>query len=173
MNKPLVYLDMDGVISDFAHEYYKIEPLIDTVKKFHTMVMEHKIFEKLGKMPNADKLLNLLFDELDVTVCILSSLGTHTFEVAEEGRKQKQKWLRDNMIHCEQRFVYSWAYKKLHAIPTSIMIDDRHDVITTFKEAGGLGVQYIAEEWDLMESRIREAVEKAKQREVEVANIHI
>ena len=50
MSKTLVYLDMDGVISDFAHEYYKIEPLIDTVKKFHTMVMEHKIFEKLGKI---------------------------------------------------------------------------------------------------------------------------
>lgn len=163
LNKPVVYLDMDGVISDFAHHYYKYEPLVDTPKKFHTMVSEFSIFEHLYKMPNADKVIDLVFNQLDVNVAILSSLGTHTPEIAEKVKVQKEAWLDRHGIICPRYFVNSWAYKKQYAATSRVMIDDRHDVIQSFTEAGGLGVQYIDEEWTQMEYKIRQAVTRAQQ----------
>ena len=172
--KPKIYLDMDGVISNFMKAYYDVEPHIDTPKKFHNMVRDYKIFETLEKMPNADKLLNLLFNDLDVEVEILSSLGTWTQEIAELSAVQKSKWLDKHGIVTTRNFVNSWAEKYKYASPTSIMIDDRHDVIAAFTAAGGVGVQYIDEEWLVMEKKIRMAVARVNQKlELTNANLHI
>lgn len=162
--KPKIYLDMDGVISNFMKSYYNVEYNIDTPKKFHGLVRDHQIFEHLEKMPNADKLLNLLFTDLDVDVEILSSLGTWTEDIAAMGAAQKSVWLDKHGIFTPRNFVNSWALKYKCASPTSIMIDDRPDVIEEFKVAGGLGVQYIADEWTNMEKQIRMAVASVNQK---------
>ena len=164
-----IYLDMDGVICDFTTAYYRIEPLIDTPKKFHTLVRDYKIFESLEFMPNGQKLLDLLFKDLDVEVEILSSMGTWTPEIAQMSAEQKSNWLDKHGIITKRNFVNSWAEKYKYASKTAIMIDDRHDVISSFKAAGGLGVQYIDEQWPLMEKQIRMAVARAKQIEGMIA----
>lgn len=160
-----VMLDMDGVISDFASDFNELRksdvPVVQTL--FKDAVTRHRIFEGLKMMPNAKNLLSLLFDDLQCDVEILSSLGTHDPEVAASARLQKERWLRTRSIYIPRNFVNSWAYKRDYATPTTVMIDDREDVIESFIERGGLGVLYDATDWNAMEHKIRQAVVRAKQ----------
>lgn len=167
-----VFLDMDGVISDFRKAYDEISHHCDDLK-FKEAVRDHEIFTKLDFMPNAQSLLNLLFNDLQVEVEILSSLGTHDAEIAELARQQKEHWLNMHGILCKRNFVNSWAYKHRYAVHQSVMIDDRHDVIENFVTAGGLGVIYSHEDWGSMEYKIRQAVTRAKQLGVNSADLHI
>ena len=162
--KPLVYLDMDGVICDFMYAYELNVHKIQEKNKFFSLVKDYHIFEDLPMMPNAQKLLDLLNKDLDVQVCILSSLGTRNKEISDMSREQKKFWLEQHGITYPTKFVHSWADKKDHAIPNSVMIDDRGDVISTFIDAGGLGVHYVDSQWYDMEYRIRSAVTSIQQR---------
>lgn len=162
-----VMLDMDGVISDFASDFNELHesvaPVVVVQTLFKDAVTRHRIFEGLQMMPNAKNLLSLLFDDLQCDVEILSSLGTHDSAVASQCRAQKEKWLRNHGIFIPRNFVNSWAYKRDYATPTTVMIDDREDVIESFIERGGLGVLYDATDWNAMERKIRQAVARAKQ----------
>ena len=152
-----IYLDMDSVICDFMKHYHMIEPKVDTPKKFHTMVMEHQIFEKLDWMPNGEKLIALL-NQLGHPVEILSSLGTHTELIASHARRQKEFWLLSHEIHYKQNFVNTWAHKYRYASKYSLIIDDRGDVCEDFIRAGGKAVVYIDHKFDEMEAEIRKVV---------------
>lgn len=151
--KPLIHLDMDSVISDFMFEYTKIA-MPDSKEKFKHAVLEHRIFEKLPYMPNACNLINLLFQEMNADVVILSSLGTWDETVAAAGKTQKEKWLDERGIECPRIFVNSWAVKHVYARPYSIMIDDRADVIENYKASGGHGILYAAEDFENIKHEI-------------------
>lgn len=155
MKQPLVHLDMDSVISDFMFEYNKIQ-MPESRYKFHHAVKGHNIFMKLPYMPNANALLNLLFGELKAEVEILSSLGTWDAEISTLAMKQKQHWLAERGIMCRQKFVNSWAVKKDHAMPYSMIIDDREDVVEAYRKAGGHGVVYVAEKFHEQKDEIIE-----------------
>lgn len=156
--KTTIMLDMDGVLCDFMAEYHK-DTSRDTREKFFRAVKERSIFTNLSKLSNADRLLNLLFRDLNVSVEILSSLGTDkNMEVAEKAAAQKLEWLAKNGVVCKANFVTSWRHKQRYATAHTIMIDDREDVIETFVEAGGLGVVYTDANWGAMEVAIRDAV---------------
>jgi hypothetical protein len=142
-------------------EYTRIA-MPDSKKKFHWAVSEHQIFEKLDWMPNGEWLIGLL-DMLDCDVEILSSTGTHDQSIALQAGIQKGKWLLDHDISFGQNFVNSWSYKQHFARPWSIMIDDRADVIDTFKAKGGLGVLYKDSDWHDMDYKIRQAIVRSKQ----------
>lgn len=162
--KTTIMLDMDGVICDFMSEYSK-DTSRDTREKFFRAVNERSIFTNLSKLSNADRLLHLLFKELDVSVEILSSLGTDkNMEVAVKAASQKLEWLAKNGVVCKANFVTSWRHKQRYATANTIMIDDREDVIETFIEAGGLGVVYDDSDWSSMEVAIRDAVYAVKHR---------
>lgn len=162
-NKPLIFLDMDGVLANFTKAYNSLSPMMDNRKKFRAAVLNHDIFRELEYMPNATKLVNLLFNDLDVDVEILGSLGSHDKEIAETAMRQKKYWLDRKGIHCKQNFVNSWNLKCDHATPFSIMIDDTPGVISSYTEAGGLGVMYIDNNWGDMEFKIRQAVTRCNQ----------
>lgn len=159
--KPVVYLDMDGVICDFQKEYSCIA-LPDGKEKFDWAVRGHQIFEKLDWMPNGEWLIGLL-NMLDCEVEILSSTGTHDAQLASLAAAQKMKWLSDNGVSYGQNFVNSWSHKQHFAKSHTIMIDDREDVIETFRAKGGLGVLYKDSDWHDMDYKIRQAVVRAKQ----------
>lgn len=140
--KPIVMLDMDGVISDFMCVYSELSPRNDSRTKFREAVMVHHIFELLPKMPNADRLIDLLFNKLDVDVQILSSTGSRDSDVSKEAARQKTLWLERHGINVKTNFVSSWSLKENYSSSKSIMIDDRDDVINNFIKHGGQGVLY-------------------------------
>lgn len=140
--KPIIMLDMDGVISDFMCVYTELSPRNDSRNKFREAVMTHHIFELLPMLPNADRLLDLLFNKLDVEVQILSSTGTHDKDVSIEAARQKTAWLERHGIKVKTNFVASWSLKENYSSPRTIMIDDRDDVISQFIKHGGEGILY-------------------------------
>ena len=163
--KPTIYLDMDECVCDFMSVYYQLEPKVDTPKKFHTMVMEHQIFTKLDWMPNGMHLVSdLEILEKDARIEMLTSLGTYTPEVAEEAQRQKTEWLQKKYIRWQPNFVNSWADKHRYATPFNILIDDRHDTCRSWREAGGLAVEYRDEAFPDMLDEIAKALQIAKRR---------
>ncbi len=154
-----IYLDLDGVVCDFIKHYHMIEPSVDSPKKFHKMVMEYQIFEKLDWMPNGEKLIALL-DELQYPVEILSSLGTHTELVATQAQRQKTYWLSAHNIQYKTNFVNTWAHKYRYATKYSLMIDDRGDVCEDFIRAGGAAVTYVDHKFDDMAAQIKTELQK-------------
>ena len=158
--KPIIMLDMDGVIADFISVYNSVVPQIDSKEKFYDAVRVHRIFANLPMLPNAKNLLSLLFDELQVEVQILSSLGTYNKEVALEVAAQKTKWLHMHNINASKlNFVHSWSLKENYSSYRTLMIDDRSDVIASFTKHGGLGVLYDDSKFDTIKHEIIEKVE--------------
>ena len=138
-----LYLDMDGVLADFNKEYTKYDPLKEDRKKFRSAVMEHKIFEKLDFMPDAQELLNHVSKPQGVNIEILTSMGTHEPNQAFEGKSQKLKWLAKWNIPYKANFVHDKIGKSKFAGSTSILIDDSIGCIAPYIEAGGHGILHV------------------------------
>jgi 5'(3')-deoxyribonucleotidase len=135
-----LYLDMDGVLADFNKEYTKFDPQKEDRKKFRDSVMTHKIFEKLDFMPDTQELLNHVCKLNNVTIEILTSMGTHDLDQAYEAKNQKLKWLNAKNIPYKANFVHNKQEKAKYATPTSILIDDSSGCIGPFIAAGGHGI---------------------------------
>jgi 5'(3')-deoxyribonucleotidase len=135
-----LYLDMDGVLADFNKEYTKFDPQKEDRKKFRDSVMTHKIFEKLDFMPDTQELLNHVSKLQNVQIEILTSMGTHETQQANEAKAQKLAWLTKKNIPYKANFVHNKQEKAKYATPTSILIDDSSGCISPFIAAGGHGI---------------------------------
>jgi phosphoglycolate phosphatase-like HAD superfamily hydrolase len=135
-----LYLDMDGVLADFNKEYTKLDPKKEDRKKFRWSVMEHKIFEKLDFMPDAQELLNHVSKLQTVKIEILTSLGTHEPQQANEAKVQKLRWLDAANIPYKANFVHSKEEKAKYADRKTILVDDSSGCIAPFIDAGGYGI---------------------------------
>ena len=142
MKNITLYLDMDGVLADFNKEYLKHDPDKSDRKKFRASVMEHKIFEKLEYMPDAQELLNHVarLAHSGLHVEILTSMGTHDPIQGKEAAAQKTVWLKAHGIPYKPNFVRSKKEKSEYATPTSILVDDSPGCISPFIEKGGHGI---------------------------------
>jgi len=136
-----LYLDMDGVLADFHKAYLKIDTGWDK-KKFRQAVIEHKIFEDLDFMPNAQKLLNHVC-RLPVNIEILTSMGTFDPFQGNAAKEQKQKWLNKHNLPWKANFVRCKEEKAQYATSHSILIDDSIGCITPFNAKGGHGILHL------------------------------
>jgi hypothetical protein len=140
-----IYLDMDGVLTDFEKRYDELfgirpsevqERTTHFWRYFETFI-ERGEFENLEKHKDADKLLQFVH-ELRVPVEILSSSGGekhHDFVVA-----QKLAWLNKNGIGYKANIVPGGSKKASFAKPWHILIDDTQHVVDKYRAAGGTAI---------------------------------
>ena len=137
-----IYLDMDGVLADFAGRYfelYGVRPGETRAQKEHFWknwrnFVEGKNFETLELNEGAVELLAYVAS-LDVPVEILSSSGGG--DLHDVVVPQKLKWLESKGIPYKANIVPGGAKKAAFATPWNILVDDTERVVNTYRAAGG------------------------------------
>ena len=141
----IIYVDMDGVLSDFERRYVELfnhPPGEKRDNKFgerwRTLV-DDQHFASFDWMPDASILLYYL-ETLGVHKAILSSTGG--FDDHNSISLQKLKWLTDRSIDFPAIFVPGKQYKPGYADKDSLLIDDTLSIINAFRAAGGTAVHH-------------------------------
>ena len=162
--KPIVYLDMDGVLADFfggveflyGVEHWK-ELTNDKTKDLKKQVIDRitgtDFFAVLPKFPTADTLIDMVKKFTGGRFSINTSplRGDH-----ENSAKYKKVWISNNIEQPDEIIVTgrkeSYAKNKASGTP-NILIDDRPVNIQKWQAAGGYGILYQAN---------RDSLEKVK-----------
>ena len=162
--KPIVYLDMDGVLADFfggveflyGVEHWK-ELTNDKTKDLKQQVIDRitgtDFFAVLPKFPTADALIDMVkkFTGGKFSINTSPLRGDH-----ENSAKYKKIWISNNIEQPDEIIVTgrkeSYAKDKGTGTP-NILIDDRPINIQRWQAAGGYGILYQAN---------RDSLEKVK-----------
>ena len=162
--KPIVYLDMDGVLADFfggveflyGVEHWK-ELTNDKTKDLKKQVIDRitgtDFFAVLPKFPTADTLIDMVkkFTGGKFSINTSPLRGDH-----ENSAKYKKVWISNNIEQPDEIIVTgrkeSYAKNKASGTP-NILIDDRPVNIERWQAAGGYGILYQAN---------RDSLEKVK-----------
>ena len=162
--KPIVYLDMDGVLADFfggveflyGVDHWK-ELTNDKTKDLKKQVIDRitgtDFFAVLPKFPTADALIDMVKKYTGGKFSINTSplRGDH-----ENSAKYKRVWISNNIEQPDEIIVTgrkeSYAKDKASGTP-NILIDDRPINIQKWQAAGGFGILYQAN---------RDSLEKVK-----------
>jgi len=167
--KPIVYLDMDGVLADFfggveflyGVEHWK-ELTNDKTKDLKKQVIDRitgtDFFAVLPKFPTADGLIDMVkkFTGGKFSINTSPLRGDH-----ENSAKYKKVWISNNIEQPDEIIVTgrkeTYAKNKGTGTP-NILIDDRPVNIQKWQAAGGYGILYQANRDPL--SKVQQALEK-------------
>jgi hypothetical protein len=172
--KPIVYLDMDGVLADFFGGVEKLygvshwkELTADKSKDLKKEVIDRitgtDFFATLPKFPTADGLIDMVKKFTGGTFSINTSplRGDH-----ENSGKYKKVWISNNIETPAEIIVTgrkeTYAKDKASGTP-NILIDDRPINIKNWQAAGGYGILYQANRDPL--SKVQQALEKYGQQD--------
>ena len=168
-SKPVVYLDMDGVLADFfggVEKMYGVqhwkELSSDKTKDLKQEVINRitgtDFFATLPKFQSADALIDLVKKFTGGTFSINTSplRGDH-----ENSAKYKKVWISNNIPQPAEIIVTgrkeSYAKDKASGTP-NILVDDRPANIQRWQGAGGYGILYQANRDQL--TKVKEALEQ-------------
>ena len=153
--KPVVYLDMDGVIADFFggvekmfgvkhwKELTSVKSKGELKQEVINRIVGSDFFATLPKFPTADQLIALIKSATGGKFSILTSplIGDH-----ENSATQKKIWISKNIEKPDEVIVSGrkekWAKQK-DGTP-NILIDDRPVNIDRWTAKGGFGILYQA-----------------------------
>lgn len=143
--KKTIFVDMDGVLTDFDKEYVRMfgmtarEVSQDRINKrfsecWHSFI-DDGAFARLDKHEGADRLIDFLNTCVGKhNVCILSSSGG--FDRHRDVTDQKLKWLDSHGIRWPAMIVPGKRFKANFANQDSVLIDDTYEVIEAFAAKG-------------------------------------
>jgi 5'(3')-deoxyribonucleotidase len=171
-SKPIVYLDMDGVLADFFSEWAKlagiktgnykdipsanIDPTLDKM-------IGTDFFAQLPKFPTADKLIQMVINRFGSYKILSSPLRNDH----ENSKKHKIDWIgRKLKIKPSETIISSnkGSYATQPDGTPNILIDDLGRNIQNWMSNGGLGIKYQADEDPL--SKVQQRLEQFKKGEV-------
>jgi len=144
--KPLVYLDMDGVLADFFGDWSKISGVshyrdIGNVEQALQLVRDHPTFWiDLPLLPNARALVKTVIEKYgEYRIC--------STPLAGDGRSKPGKiaWINKHfadMPPAEVVLTHNKAERAQHNGVASILVDDFGSNIDKWKAAGGIGIKY-------------------------------
>lgn len=157
-----IYLDMDGVVSDFDSYY---ESLIgvnpknvkgarernENWKKF----VANDSFEKLPFITSAYVLLDFIKKHNIETEMLTSSGGT-TYH--DKVAAQKKSWLIKHGLKYKPNVVPGGSKKAAFAKPDTILIDDTARNIEAFEKAGGIGILHDHNNVEVTIAKLKEII---------------
>lgn len=180
VNKPIVYLDMDGVLADFFSEYAKLAGVesgnyrdIPDASKDTTLdkIVGTDFFARLPKFKSANDLIKLVIGVFG-KYSICSSPLRGDFNNSEY---QKKMWIRKNLSLAPDEVIIT-PKKEKYAVQDdgtpNILIDDRGINISKWRAAGGIGIKYQADEDSLsvVINGLRNAVQHLKDQQSELSD---
>jgi len=152
MGKPIVYLDMDGVLADFFSEYAKMAGVkgyrdipADKVNPTLDAMIGTDFFARLPMFPSVPALLKLVLSYVDYyNICSSPLRGD-----GSNSEKHKKVWIKEHLRPLPKEIIITnnkpkWA-KQPDGTP-NILIDDRGLNINGWNQAGGIGIKYQADE---------------------------
>jgi len=154
-----IYLDMDGVLADFFHEYAKLAGVpadnfgkhdyrsIPPAKEDPTLnkMVGTDFFARLPMFPTAPSLVQLVLSYVpDYSICSSPLRGDH-----KNSEHWKREWIKQHLSPQPNDIVITGT-KETHAVNSdgspNILIDDRGTNISRWKARGGIGIKYQADE---------------------------
>ena len=146
-----IYLDMDGVLADFFSEYAnlanvksyrdippaKVDPILNSIAGTN-------FFARLPKFPTTDKLVKLAVSHAG-SYSICSSPLRNDYNNSEYWKKI---WIKAKLTP-QPSTVEITSNKSYYAVSDgtpNILIDDKGSNIIGWREAGGIGIKYQADE---------------------------
>ena len=154
-----LFVDMDGVLSDFEQLYISMFNITGTQlrqeRKFKQysnnwkQFIADKGFERLQLLDGAIQLIHHI-NQLPNAInrCILSSSAGFDHHV--EIQRQKLSWLDKHNVVWPAVIVPGKKFKAGFASERSILIDDTEVVINDFRAAGGRAIHHMGDAYDVI-----------------------
>lgn len=151
--KPIVYVDMDGVLADFFGEVARKHG-VDYWREIHRqkigvdqIAQQPEFFEMLPPMPNAKNLLQGVI-KIAGEYSILSS---PLMSAVDQSSEEKSKWLDKYIKHHQPKAVIfdheKYKYAQQPNETPNILIDDWETNIRLWESHGGIGILHVDNEW--------------------------
>ena len=166
--KPIVYIDMDGVLADFFGGVEKLygvghwkelskDNKLDLKQEVINRITGTDFFATLPEFPGADQLITMVKKFTGSSFSILTSPLRGDHEVSS---KYKRIWIEQHIEKPAQTIITgrkeSYATDKASGTP-NILIDDRPVNIERWQGAGGYGILYQANRDPL--SKVQQALD--------------
>jgi 5'(3')-deoxyribonucleotidase len=174
-SRPIVYVDMDGVLADFFGEIAR-EHRVEYWREIHRkelgidqIAQQTGFFAKLPPMPNAGNLMQGVVS----IASKYSILSSPLLSNVEESSEEKADWLRRHLKqHQPQAVIFDhekYKFARQADGTPNILIDDWDTNINLWKANGGIGILHKDREYQKSLTQLTQALNgQIKPKKIEV-----
>lgn len=167
-SRPIVYVDMDGVLADFfgsIAKHHGVKHWRDARKvrraqdsKIDKIAKKPGFFLKLKPLPNASKLIHNILKLADRYSILSSPLLSNV----EQSSREKAEWLDHHLSRHSPRSVLfdheKFKYARQADGTPNVLIDDNKTNIQLWEANGGIGILYDDAECDRVLQQLQGAL---------------